>query len=86
VARGQCFHRPYLGCREFAARFREPDGTEAAPDELAGRTEPLGRMLFDLDYGDGGADRGRPVFFHAELQDGVLHVPQHLYDELAQRA
>lgn len=79
VKRGQCFHRPYLGCREFAAHFAEADGAETVPDELAGRTEPLGRMLFDLRYGDNG--RNVPVFFAAELQDGVLHVPAHLYDQ-----
>ncbi|CAN5551324.1 type I-C CRISPR-associated protein Cas5c [soil metagenome] len=77
VARGQCFHRPYLGCREFAASFAEPEGTE----QPIGRTEPFGRMLFDLRYDGSGVNT--PVFFSAELQDGVLHVPPRLYDELA---
>ena len=27
-AKGQCFHRPYLGCREFACQFAPPDGSE----------------------------------------------------------
>ena len=26
VKRGRCYHRPYLGCREFAAEFTEPEG------------------------------------------------------------
>ncbi len=77
VARGQCYHRPYLGCREFAASFAEPDGSEQVID----RTEPLGRMLFDLRYGD--SSRNVPVFFNAGLQDGVLHVPPHLYEHVA---
>lgn len=81
VRRGQSFHRPYLGCREFAACFDEPDGSERVPDELAGRTEVLGRMLFDLDF-KGKDGRGTPRFFNAELREGVLHVPQHLYDEI----
>lgn len=80
VDRGQCFHRPYLGCREFAASFEAPDGTERAADELQGRTEPLGRMLFDLRYTRG--QPSVPVFFNAELADGVLHVPDGLYDRL----
>jgi CRISPR-associated protein Cas5d len=80
VARGQCFHRPYLGCREFAASFGEPDGSEKVADILAGRTEPLGRMLFDLRYGSEGPNT--PIFFNAELADGVLHVPSYLYTEL----
>src|SRR5262249_46570708 len=28
VRRGQCANQPYLGCREFAASFTEPDGSE----------------------------------------------------------
>ena len=75
VERGQCFHRPYLGCREFAATFGPPTGDETAID----RSEDLGRILFDLDYSAEG-DRNTPIFFQASLEDGVLHVPQHLYD------
>lgn len=75
VARGQCFHHPYLGCREFTAAFGESDGTEQAIDQ----SEDLGRMLFDLLY-DG--EQKRPLFFKARLDDGVLHVPQDLYDNV----
>ena len=75
VARGQCFHRPYLGCREFAARFAPPSGDESAID----RSEGLGRMLFDLDY-EADDDRNTPIFFRARLDDGVLHVPPELYE------
>lgn len=75
VARGQCFHRPYLGCREFAADFAEPDGTE---QPLALDLE-LGPMLFDLDYDSDGSGRGEPRFFAARLTGGVLHVPAELY-------
>jgi len=84
VERGQCYHRPYLGCREFAARFAPPDGSEAPPDELAGQTRPLGRMLFDIDYDADEEGRGKPVFFNARLEDGVLDLTgeQHLYDQI----
>ena len=68
VARGQCFHRPYLGCREFAGHFRQPIGDET-PIEA---TADLGPMLLDLDYDPDGSGRGRPVFFEARLQDGSL--------------
>jgi CRISPR-associated protein Cas5d len=76
VARGQCFHRPYLGCREFAAHFGPPTGDE----ETIGRSESLGRMLFDLDY-DTDGERNTPIFFHARLDDGTLHVPPELYEK-----
>lgn len=69
VRAGRCFWRPYLGCREFAARFAEPSGDEH-PIE---RTESIGRMLYDLDYTDDG--RGTPYFFEGHLEAGILHVP-----------
>ena len=70
VQRGQCMHHPYLGCREFAADFSDLDGSEI-PIDL---TDDLGLMLGDLDYRPDGT--GTPRFFHAELINGVLSVPQ----------
>jgi|SRR5579871_2539218 len=72
VERGQCFHRPYLGCREFAAYFGPPDGDET-PIPI---TVDLGLMLFDIDYGE----NNTPRFFEARLENGVLHVPATLYE------
>lgn len=69
VRKGQCFHRPYLGCREFAANFAEPSGEETPIHENMN----FGRMLYDLDYDSDG--RGTPHFFMAQLEDGVVHVP-----------
>jgi CRISPR-associated protein Cas5d len=68
---GRSFATPYLGCREFTASFSEPDDTER-PIEL---TDDLGLMLLDLDYLPDGSGRGRPRFFHARLDGGVLRVP-----------
>ena len=74
VERGQCYHRPYLGCREFAASFAKPDGSERQQSI----NEPLGLMLLDLEYqADGPAV---PHFFPAELTDGVLHVPDYTFN------
>ena len=75
VNRGQCYHQPYLGCREFAASFSRPDGTEHAID----LSDDLGRMLFDLDYVSDGTGRGKPRFFSASLEAGVLEVSPALY-------
>jgi CRISPR-associated protein Cas5d len=68
VAKGQCFHRPYLGCREFACHFAEPDGGEKP---LSDWSEKLGLMLYDLRFGADGVNR--PGFFDAEIIRGVLH-------------
>lgn len=76
VRNGQCFSQPYLGCREFSCAFEPTDGSEK-PEPI---TDVLGRMLFDLDYDSLG--NGKPVFFSAQLQSGLLHVPQDLYERL----
>lgn len=68
VAKGQCFHRPYLGCREFACHFAPLDGTE---EPLTGWTEDLGYMLYDIRFGADG--KNRPGFFQAGVTRGVLH-------------
>ena len=68
VRDGACFHRPYLGCREFPALFEPADTIPASP--LRG-TRDLGYMLLDIDHA---ADR-TAHFFPAALNDGVLTVP-----------
>jgi CRISPR-associated protein Cas5d len=72
VEHGQCFHRPYLGCREFAAHFAPPEGHEQ-PEPI---TMDLGLMLFDVNYGN----RNVPRFFEAKLERGILRVPPLLYE------
>jgi CRISPR-associated protein Cas5d len=77
VERGQAHHQPYLGCREFAAFFAEPDPAERPIDV----NEDLGRMLFDLTYAPDRSGHGRPRFFEARLERGVMRVPDSLYQE-----
>ncbi|MGB9623763.1 MAG: type I-C CRISPR-associated protein Cas5c [Phycisphaerae bacterium] len=67
VSKGQCFHRPYLGCREFACHFGPPAGSEQAVDW----SEDLGLMLYDIRFGTDG--RNVPGFFQARITRGVLH-------------
>lgn len=75
VVKGQCHHQPYLGCREFAAAFGPP-GEADGPIDVS---MDLGLMLFDLDYESDGSGRGKPRFFDARLEHGVLYVPLELY-------
>lgn len=75
VNRGDCHHRPYLGCREFAAFFGPPDGTER-PIEMS---DDLGLMLLDIDYAPDGSGRGAPHFSSARLERGKMIVPSTLY-------
>lgn len=75
LSKGQCFHRPYLGCREFACDV-EPADPERRPAPL---TKPLGLMLHDIEFGD----VNRAHFFEAKLHNGVLDVPPFLPGRLA---
>jgi len=70
VRKGQCFHRPYLGCREFAARFEPVAGDwPECPEELRDERD-LGFMLHDIDF----ADNMTPRFYRACMRDGVIDV------------
>lgn len=85
---GQCFHRPYLGCREFAAQFAlVEDGDALPPSDLSPteRDRDLGFMLYDLDYTpdkkgaviDGHSGKRlnpEAKFFRARLDDGIIDV------------
>jgi CRISPR-associated protein Cas5d len=69
--RGQCFHRPYLGCREFAAHF-QPLAAHAADLESIAESRDLGFMLYDIDFSK---PEPMPLWFRAEIQNGRIHVP-----------
>jgi CRISPR-associated protein Cas5d len=71
AARGQCFHHPCLGTREFAARFELLPPDEPLPKAIDD-TRDLGFMLWDIAH----ATDGRPsLFFRARLENGVMKVP-----------
>ncbi len=98
VRKGQCHHTPYLGTREFAAFFEEADpekrgnpGIELpigqmlfdiafveAPDEKEGldffRSDSAGRRKVH--------GRAVPLFFDAQVHEGVLEVPRERYRDL----
>lgn len=71
VSNGRCFAQPFLGCREFTAHFAPTDGTEQ-PIDL---TDDLGPLLLDLDYAPDQSGRGKPRFFNATLEQGIVRVP-----------
>jgi len=71
ATKGQCFHQPYLGCREFAAAFRLVQ-SQAEPATPIAETRDLGWMLYDLDYSNP-ADP-KPFFFRAQLDNGAINT------------
>ncbi len=72
LEKGQCYHQPCFGCREFPASFRKWEGGEIVT-AYSNEEKDLGIMLYDLDYSD--PENITPLFFRAKLQNGVLNVP-----------
>lgn len=71
VKKGQCWRRPYLGTREFAAEFAVLNGAEKPiPDCI-----PIGSMLFDIYFDEKG--KPSPLFFYdVAVINGILECPQ----------
>lgn len=67
VEKGQCFQRPYLGCREFAADF-SPVREDEQPIPVS---MEIGRMLYDIAFLPAG---NRAAFFEARLENGVMET------------
>lgn len=72
IQRGQFYHQPCFGCREFPAQFKPCEKLPPCPAELKGERD-LGYMLWDMDYSD--PENITPCFFRAKLIDGVMDVP-----------
>ena len=72
LQKGQTFHQPYLGCREFAADVLPAPESVTPIDGAVDR--PLGLMFYDFAYHPEGLP-ARPLFFDARLRNGVLDVP-----------
>lgn len=67
---GQCYHRPYFGCREFPVHF-EFIPQNAPTVRSIDLSKDLGWMLYDIDYS---REEPMPQFFHARLQAGSLNL------------
>jgi CRISPR-associated protein Cas5d len=77
VRKGQCWRRPYLGTREFAADFLEVFGNEEPIQGVL----PVGSMFFDIFYDEKGVPK--PLFFYdVSIQDGVLECPVDVNDKM----
>ena len=59
LEKGENFHQPYFGCREFPANIAPFSGTPEVPPELIGEKD-LGYMLYDMDFSD--PENIRPQF------------------------
>jgi CRISPR-associated protein Cas5d len=89
MRRGQFFHAPCFGCREFAAQLSLAEEDAVPHGELKDVNRPLGWMFFDFDWETYTQENPKlakdpdakiknppqPLFFEARLDNGVLHVP-----------
>ena len=71
LRRGECYHMPYFGCREFPANFElfEQENVDTA---YVGEEKDLGYMLYDFDHSN--PEDIQPMFFRAVLTNGILDV------------
>ena len=68
---GQCFHRPYFGCREFPVSFQLLEN-EVPPSYYQDvKEKDLGWTLLDIDF----ENNMTPLFFRAIMRHGVIEVP-----------
>ena len=70
MRKGQCYHQPYLGTREFAANYQMiengiPKGFYSDKGEI-----DLGWMLWDIDF----QNEMIPIFYRAVMRDGIIDV------------
>ena len=75
--KGQFFHQPSLGCREFPAAFEWIEG-QVPRSFYAGQSKDLGYMLLDIDF----ANDMTPLFFRATMEDGIISPPSPLAAEV----
>jgi CRISPR-associated protein Cas5d len=80
--KGQAFHQPYFGCREFPVRFELIESDSDLPQpipSLAGEKD-LGFMLLDIEFDQDKSTKKvkntTPHFFRAIMQDGIIHIPK----------
>ena len=92
ASRGKCFHRPALGCREFAADFDWVEPNDTVSMKLANwPEEDLGLMLYDVFDHEGrevATDddphvRPGAIFFRAAIANAVLDChPDRIADRI----
>jgi len=80
VEKGQCWQRPYLGCRELVAEVHPANEMHMPIDD----TRDIGLMLYDIIFDK--TKGNRPVFFQARLEKGTMICdPDHVLIDAVER-
>ncbi|WP_373214614.1 type I-C CRISPR-associated protein Cas5c [Ruminococcus sp. 5_1_39BFAA] len=72
IKRGECFHTPYFGCREFPVKFCLCEDDQILTAYENEEEKDLGYMLFDMDYSD--PQNIQPMFFRAIMKKGIIDL------------
>ena len=75
VEKGQYFHQPYFGCRECVAEIHP--GIQQPEKQTIKETKELGIMLWDIAFRTEKNGKNLPLFFSAEMRDGIVDIPLH---------
>lgn len=70
VKKGQFYHMPCFGCREFPANFKLCGELPKTIED----TLDLGYMLYDMDFSD--EKNIMPIFFRANMENGIIDLTQ----------
>ena len=79
--KGQAFQQPYLGCREFPARFtlHETNENLPTPDSSLSGDKDLGFILHDIEFDQNpntkAVNSTTPHFFRPQMANGTFTVP-----------
>ena len=72
LTKGQCYHTPYFGTREFPANFKLREDIDGIQTAYPNEVRDLGFMLYDMDYSN--KKNICPMFFRAKMENGIINV------------
>ena len=72
LTKGQCYHTPYFGTREFPANFKLREDIDGIQTAYPNEVRDLGFMLYDMDYSN--KKTICPMFFRAKMENGIIDV------------
>lgn len=76
LRKGQFYHKPYLGLREFPADVRLIEDGEEEPQAIP-ESRSFGLMLYDIDFikdNNNAVTEFYPTYFLAEMKDGIIDL------------
>lgn len=79
--KGQCWHQPYLGTREFSCEFFPVTQEDENRANTLNLTYPIGSMLFDIWYDKD--HNAKPIYMYdAVIRNSTLICPDELNEQM----